>query len=529
MSTKEGEPTLEELQIANQLQSTVYLDKDKVEALELATSLRKFTCDMFKEQNRRPFVIGDHHLKIFNALQRVVDKECNRLIINMPPRYGKTEVVIKAFTAWCYALNPMCRFLHLSYSDRLVYGNSSTIRDIMMLPKYKRLFPNSALESETSSNKQWKTKAGGEFYAVSTKGQVTGFGAGNVDNPEADLNNEPITGIYEIDDALNKMGAHSNVFQGAILIDDPLKPDDAESEIEREKINDRFENTIRSRVNSSDTPIIIIMQRLHEHDLCGYLLEKEPGVWDVLSLPALVVDEDTGEETALWPFKHSVQELHRMQENSPLVFESQYQQDPQPKEGMMYQQGFKTYQPEMLPLLLKTARGLPRKCCYVDTADTGKDSLCAICFIDTPEYCYVTDVLFTNAPMEYTEPKTAEFLNSNGTRYCLIESNNGGRGFARRVKSILRVNMKNFICTVNGFTQTQNKRTRILTNSGAVQNDILFPEGWDKQWRKFYSAITTFRHDNSKSSHDDAPDCLTGVYEMHARKCRTKKIVLLNG
>lgn len=492
--------------------------------LEMLTSFESYTKAMFKAQYKRSFIVAEHHKKIFTALQDVVDGKCRRLIINMPPRYGKTETAIKSFISWCFALNPKCRFLHLSYSDILVNDNSETVRGIMSEDLYKELFPNSALASEKGSAKRWKTKAGGELYAVSTQGQVTGFGAGNVDlDPEVDKldgGNDVFTFDDHTNEMLSMIGAKSNVFQGAILIDDPMKPEDAESDIVRERINMRFENTIRNRVNSRNTPIIIIMQRLHEHDLCGYLKEIEPNEWTVLSLPAIQVNADTGEEYALWPLKHTLEELHHMRQINPLVFDTQYMQDPTPKEGLLYAEGFQTYSREQLP----TGQKALCKWNYTDTADTGADSLCSICFINTPEYVYITDVLFTEASMEITENKTAEMLAVNHTTEALIESNNGGRGFARNVKRILRTELNNFKVAVHYFTQTANKKSRIFTNSASVRNDILFPEGWEKKWPKFYQALMSYRKDNKKNKHDDAPDCLTGVYEMHSRKSSRKGV-----
>lgn len=490
--------------------------------LELLTSFEKYTKAMFKAQYHRSFIVAEHHKKMFQALQDVVDGKCKRLIINIAPRYGKTELVIKSFISWCFALNPKCRFLHLSYSDILVNDNSETIRNIMQEELYRALFPNSALATEKGSAKRWKTKAGGELYAVSTQGQVTGFGAGNVDIEidKMDGGNDIFVFDDHTNEVLNMIGAVTNIFQGAIVIDDPIKPEDAESDIVRERINMRFENTIRNRTNSRNTPIIIIMQRLHEHDLCGYLQDIEPGEWTVLSLPVIQTNAETGEEYALWPMKHTLDELYKMRAINPLVFDTQYMQDPTPKEGLMYE-GFRTYRPEELPTGVKAIQ----KWNYTDTADTGADNLCSICFINTPEYCYATDVLFTDAPMEVTEPKQAEMLAKNQTVDCLIESNNGGRGYSRNVKKILRTELRNFRCAIRTFTQTENKKTRIYTASAQVQNDILFPEGWDKKWPKFYQALMSYRKDNKKrNQHDDAPDCITGVWEMHSRKGNKRKI-----
>ena len=437
-----------------------------------------------------------------------------------------TELVIKSFISWCFALNPRCRFLHLSYSDILVNDNSDTVRNIMSEELYKTLFPNSALASDKGSAKRWKTKSGGELYAVSTQGQVTGFGAGAVDEEidKMDGGND----IFVFDDHTNEMlkmiGAKTNIFQGAIMIDDPLKADDAASDLIRERINQRFENTIRNRVNSRRTPIIIIMQRLHEHDLCGYLQEIEPDAWTVLSLPVIQTNPETGEEYALWPMKHNLDELYKLREINPVVFETQYMQNPIPTEGLMYHE-FKTYQNIELPSGSKANQ----RWCYVDTADTGSDYLCAICFINTPEMLYIIDVLYTQLPMEKTEVMLAKMLTENSITECLIESNNGGRQFARNVKRITRATLHNFKTAINTFTQTKNKAARIFSNSALVNSDVAFPENWDKKWREFYNAITTYRKDNKRrATHDDAPDALTGIVEMRNRKAGGKKISLRN-
>ena len=437
-----------------------------------------------------------------------------------------TELVIKSFISWCFALNPRCRFLHLSYSDILVNDNSDTVRNIMSEELYKMLFPNSALASEKGSAKRWKTKAGGELYAVSTQGQVTGFGAGAVDEEidKMDGGND----IFVFDDHTNEMlkmiDAKTNIFQGAIMIDDPLKADDAASDLIRERINQRFENTIRNRVNSRRTPIIIIMQRLHEHDLCGYLQEIEPDAWTILSLPVIQIDPETGEECALWPMKHNLEELYKLREINPVVFETQYMQNPIPTEGLMYHE-FRTYQNIELP----SGHEASQRWCYVDTADTGSDYLCAICFINTPELIYVIDILYTQEPMEKTEVLLAKMLTENSISECLIESNNGGRQFARNVKSKVRAGLHNFKTVIHTFTQTKNKAARIFSNSALVNSDVAFPANWDKKWREFYNAITTYRKDNKrKSTHDDAPDALTGVIEMRSRKSMNRKIKLRN-
>jgi predicted phage terminase large subunit-like protein len=120
--------------------------------------------------------------------------------------------------------------------------------------------------------------------------------------------------------------------------------------------------------------------------------------------------------------------------------------------------------------------------------------------------------------MEYTEPKTAEMLAKNKTEIANIESNNGGRGFARNVERILR-EMNITRTTISCFTQTANKQVRIFTKSADVNNITYFPTGWDKRWPEFYRAITGYMKEGGNAN-DDAPDALTGCYEKRSTPLR---------
>ena len=282
------------------------------------------------------------------------------------------------------------------------------------------------------------------------------------------------------------------------------------SDIKRDRVNNRFETTIRNRVNSRNTPIIIIMQRLHEDDLCGYLQKIEPDDWTVLSIPCISLDKN-GNEVPLWEFKHSLEELHKIERANPFVFDTQYMQNPTPIEGLMYRE-FQTY--DTIPYYKDS-----EKKNYTDTADTGSDYLCSICYVDTPIGNFVTDVLYTQKPMEYTEPKTAEMITRNATDWVDVESNNGGRGFARNVEKQCR-EMGNTKTFINWFCQTDNKQVRIFTKSADVNNMTFFPVGWERKWPEFHNAITKHRKEGS-NSHDDAPDALTGCFEK--RKIRVKR------
>ncbi len=457
-----------------------YNADDVLRSWILSDSLH-FARYFFKKMNGgKRFVVGKHHRMICDKLNDVLTGKIKRLIINIAPRYSKSELVSRNFIAMGLAINPAAKFIHLSYSGDLALGNSVAVKDIVKSDDYQRLF-GVEIAVGTDTKSQWNTTLGGGLYATSSLGQVTGFGAGAIENEGDEWR-----------------------FGGAIVIDDPIKPADALSDNNREAVNLHFETTIRNRVNSRNTPIIVIMQRLHEHDLSGYLMELEKDDWVVLSVPCINFNED-GEEEALWPFKHTLEELRKIESANQFVFDTQYMQNPKPLEGLMYQ-NLRTY--DILPM----ERSIRKN--YTDTADTGADFLCSVCYVETPTGMYVTDVLYTDKPMEYTEVKTAEMLLINGTQLVKIESNNGGRGFSRNVERNVRMQRTPVAMKMNftTFQQGLNKNVRIFSHSAEVQNLIYFPSDWEKRWPQFAQAIKGYRK-VGRNGHDDGPDVLTGMVE----------------
>lgn len=451
------------------------------------SGMLNYTRYVFKTVYGRSFAIGEHHRIICDALDGVIKGRIKKLIINICPRYGKTELAVKNFISAGLAINPASKFIHLSYSDDLAHDNSEAIRDIVKSDGYQALFPYVQIKDGSDSKKKWLTTDGGGVYATSTGGQITGFGAGAVDEVAEELDGMSV--------------AAPSRFSGAIVIDDPIKPEDALSDVKREKVNQRFETTIRNRVNSRNTPIIIIMQRLHENDLCGYLMNKEPGEWTVVSLPAILRED--GAERPLWGFKHTLEELGRIRDISPYVFETQYMQNPTPLEGLLYGR-FRTYRE--IPC---TNRAVRKN--YTDTADTGADRLCSIDYVETETGNFILDVLYTDAPMEETEPQVARMLTRDGVQVANVESNNGGRGFARNVEAQLRM-MGNNVTEVAWFHQSANKEERIFTRSAEVMNLTYMPEGWETMWPDFHRELSGYRK-FGKNAHDDGADALTGTVE----------------
>lgn len=257
---------------------------------------------MFLRQRGYHWLRGRHHHQVAETLMRVFTGECRRLIINVPPRYSKTQQAVVDFMAWALGHVPDSEFIHASYSATLAGGNAARTRDLVMHEAYREIFPD--VQVARAGEAHWTTTAGGVVYAAGAAGSITGFGAGK-----------------------QRPG-----FGGAIIVDDPHKPEEARSDKIREGVIDWFQSTLESRQNSPHTPIIVIMQRLHQQDLCGWLLGGGNGEeWEHLCLSAL-----TPEGEALWPAKHTAETLRRMEKAAPYMFAGQYRQSPTSPAGNIF-------------------------------------------------------------------------------------------------------------------------------------------------------------------------------------------------
>lgn len=284
--------------------------------VEARADLYWFSRYMFKQRRGFRWRQNWHHKVICDALMKVYRGETKRLIINIPPRYSKTELAVVNFIAWCMGNAPDCEFIHTSYSGKLAVNNCDNAKQVVEDPRFREIFPELQIRSDSKAKGDWRTTAGGVVYAQGAGGTITGFGAGKL-RPE---------------------------FGGAIIIDDPHKPDEVASPIMREGVIEWFKNTLESRVNDPGrTPIILIMQRLHERDLAGWLLEGGNGEeWEHVNLPAIAESDDEfrTEGEALWPSMHSIEMLRRMEATKPFEYAGQYQQRPAPRGGAMFQRGW---------------------------------------------------------------------------------------------------------------------------------------------------------------------------------------------
>lgn len=424
--------------------------------LLLSSSLLQFTNKMFLYMNKTPYILGEHHKIICAALDQVTrgNPEYRRLIINIAPRYGKTLLASQMFVAYGLAINPMSKFIHLSYSGQLTLDNSMAVKDIINSEYYQAIF-STRIKYGSDTKAKWSTAQGGGVYATSTLGQITGFGAGLVEKEDCDED--------EVLDEFTKP-MNDGKFGGAIVIDDPIRPEDALSEFVREKVNRRFETTIRNRVNSRNTPIVIIMQRLHEHDLCGYLQEVEPDAWKVITMPVLYYDDDN-KECSLWPFKHTVDELHKLRDVNPVVFDTQYMQNPKPIEGLLFNENETRYFDDVDTdgkfILMQ-----------IDPADEGVDRTCSAVYCVDGSDVYVIDVIYSQRNTEYTIPVIIEQMKRFKVRQARIESNSAWSLFRKEIKRL--ATEQGLTTEILSVHQRENKELRIFNQAPAVQKYFLY-------------------------------------------------------
>jgi predicted phage terminase large subunit-like protein len=301
---------------------------------KLLYDLITFTQVFYKLRTGRDFKISQpvsresHYKVISRALDRVFRGECNKLIINCPPRYGKTSLAMN-FIAYTLAHFPDSNYLYISISSDLATRATAEIRDIITCPYYKKIFGVS-LREDSAAKDSFMTTAGGSIEGLGVAGSVTGKGGG-------------LRGV-------NRWG-------GCLFIDDVHKPDSVTSDVVRKGTIDWFFNTLLSRRNAGEsTPIIYIGQRVHSDDLAAHLMEQ--GGWETVVLPALDASNN-----ALCPELHTAYELKKMQELDRYVFAAQFMQNPSPQGGGLFR--------ESDFLILDKQPDLIKTFICVDTAETA--------------------------------------------------------------------------------------------------------------------------------------------------------------
>lgn len=423
--------------------------------------------DFYKEERK-------YLIDLCNEFQDFIQSDDEVMVVNEPPRHGKSRTA-GFLVEWVLGNDQTQKIMTGSYNETLSTMFSKNVRNDIMEEKadenrivFSDIFPGVSIKRGDGAMNLWSLEGGyNNYLATSPTGTATGFGA------------------------------------SLLIIDDLIKnAEEANNELTKEKHWSWFTDTMLSRLEEGGK-IIIIMTRWASDDLAGRALEhfREAGAkLRHISMKALQEDG-----TMLCPEVLSYKSYQaKIRAMGADIASANYQQDPIDLKGRLYT-SFKTYSGQ-LPQF-KEIRN------YTDTADTGEDYLCSINYgVTFSNEAYALDILYTKDPMEATEPAVARMLLDGSVNVADIESNNGGRGFARSVERILQQELHNNHTIIRWFSQNKNKQARIYSNSAWVMQHFYLPEDWRNRWPEYHDAMIKYQREG-KNKHDDAPDATTGVAE----------------
>ena len=438
------------------------------------------------------FAPAPFHIAYYEVLTRFAMGEIKKLMITMPPQHGKSEGATRRLPAFVLGQDPDKRIAIVSYNAIKARKFNRELQRIMDDDRYYELFPQTLLAGQASYQEQGRrsrnyARNSDECEIVGYQGSFKTIGVGG------SLTGEPVD----------------------MLIMDDLYKDasSAWSPVIRQNVADWYDTVASTRLHN-DSQQLLVFTRWHMEDLAGRLLEQEgvydpienPQGWLLVSFPAIQnrppsEQDPRAEGEPLWPERHSLEKLLEIKGRSSTVFESLYQQNPQPSQGLMYEE-FTCY------------TDLPSRSysvAYIDAADSGADYLCALFYKEAEDGNYITDVLYTKDPMEVTETTLTYMLQQHQVERCHIESNNGGNLFVSNLQQ-RSWDMGNRLTRFNPFHQNQNKTARIFAASASVQKLIKMPLDWKKRFPKFARDLTGYLRVGT-NAHDDAPDALTGSIE----------------
>lgn len=408
-------------------------------------------------------------MDLCDRLQAFVESsEKHFLVVNLPPRHGKS-LTAQLFTAWLFGQDPNLKVMTASYNEKLSTTFARNVRDIIQTEKYSKrvvysdIFPETKVKYGEAAAQMWKLEGSNEinYLATSPSSTATGFGA------------------------------------QILVIDDVLKS--AEDAYNQNVLDDHWSwlnNTFLSRAEAP-WKVIVIMTRWARGDLAGRVLEKFKDDVEVVTFKAV---QDDG--TMLCDDVLSARDYQlKTQEMNPDIVEANYNQKPIDIVGRLYSDFMEW-------------KELPegRVCNCTDTADGGGDFLCSINYIEHNQEAYITDLVFTKAAMDVTEEQVAGLLFNGNVSTAKIESNNGGRGFARNVDRCLKEKYGSNRVFIETAYQSKNKESRILTSSAWVQHHVYMPPNWAKKYPDFYRNVMEYQREG-RNAHDDGVDVLAAIYE----------------
>ncbi len=424
-----------------------------------------------------PFFHSWHNELIASRLEDVRLGKIRRLIINVPPRSLKSHVATISFPAFLLGHNPSAQIICASYGQDLASKLSLDCRTLMSGVWYQGLF-STRLASQKQSVQEFLTTANGFRMATSVVGVLTGRGA------------------------------------DFIIIDDPLKPEEAVSETQRKAVNEWYDHTLYSRLNDkSKGCIIIIMQRLHEDDLVGHVLEQEP--WEHVCLPAIAEEDETHVFLSLHRtrtvYRKAGEALHPERESFDVLqgirhtigeynFAAQYQQQPAPLGGgMVKAEWFRRYVPGAQPSkfeLVIQSWDTANKC-----GELNDFSVCLTLGYKKKRF-YILDVWRQRVDYPQLKRSVCSQAQLFAPNNILIEDKASG---TQLIQDLIRDGIFN----VTSYQPTMDKVMRMHSVTNTIENGFVYLPT-EAEWLAVYlHELTTFpngRYDDQADSTSQALD-----------------------
>ncbi len=442
------------------------------------------------------------HRNYYRVLEAFARGRLRRLIVTMPPQHGKSVGATTLLPAYVLGLDPDCRVAIASYSGSLASKFNRRVQRILESREYGDIFPATTIKRGTRPPNYIRTAD--EVEIIGRRGGLLSVGR------EGSLTGNRVD-CFILDD----------LYKDALEANSPLI---------RANCWEWYTSVVRTRMHNTSRELIVFT-RWHEEDLIGTIMAREPvveltrwsqletlqpGQWLHLNFEALKASPATELDArspgeALWEAQHGAELLAAKRRLDPLQFEAMYQGRPSAREGLLYGPNFAEY--DRLP------HEIVRYGNYTDTADTGDDYLCSLSYaVDTDGVIHITDAVYSREAMEVTEELVAGMLVRSGTRQAAVESNNGGRGFARAVQRLAPE------VRVEWFHQHGNKEARILSNAATAIHLLRFPRGWNQRWPELYAHLTTYRRQFRANRWHDAADVITGIVEREAADGGRRKL-----
>lgn len=465
--------------------------------IECDESLMFFTRFWFRVLRGTKFIVNDHHNIIAENLNSIQTYGLELLNINIPPRFSKTELAAVNFIARGIGMNPTSNWLYITASDELRAQTSVSIRDIVQHPYFNIMY-GVDLKRDQNGKNLWRTSKGGGLKTATIFGQITGFGAGQM--------------IEHTDEILN----YIREFEGCIVLDDINKIDDTGQEnATNEKVSRVLLNTVLSRKNSKDTPIINIQQRAGMSDATEILKEfyKDSTKAKFLVMPVIT------DGVPLWRWKLDVADIERLR-TSPLTFttfETQYMQNPLPKEGLLLPESelqfddFSKVNPD----------GFIYRFAVGDPADNGGDKyampFCYVRFSGAVPQVYVMDAICNGYGIEFNSEMILKKCTDLFIDDVYIESNGVGLASIVLIRNRLHKNT-----TLKPFNSSENKEVRIMSHFEFIKRYFVFDKDYKQkpEYRQFMQDLTSYVKGGQNSHKADAIDCLATAAQVIKAKYR---------